>query len=125
MPLKQLQPLTALKYRPVFRSQNEAMQGAMSLSKEELAFAYAGADMLLPVIADNYPKFMEVLNFKGFIQGQLELAERQRTEVPRMNRSSAPVVNSQPVQQSTQTGPPTDVFDQGTQTADFQRVLRR
>lgn len=76
-PIRQLQPLCAMKYDPVVRDAATAVQ---ALSHEELAFAYQAADMLLQSIRQGYVRGsikMEPLLFKGFIAGQLAKANQK------------------------------------------------
>jgi len=87
LPARQLQPMVALKYKPVVRDSTTA---SLSLSQEELAFAYSAADMLIPVIRYNYPQMMETMLFKGFIAGQLAQAKRNQNVPPFPGRGNAP-----------------------------------
>lgn len=71
---RQMQPLTALKYKDVVQDSTTA---TVSLSKEELAFAYTAADLLVPVIKQTYNRDgikMPTMLFKGFIAEQLSKA---------------------------------------------------
>ena len=87
LPARQLQPMVALKYKPVVRDSTTA---SLSLSQEELAFAYSAADVLIPVIRYNYPQLMETMLFKGFIAGQLAQSKRNQNVPPFPGRGNAP-----------------------------------
>ncbi len=90
LPGKQLQSMTALKYKDVVQDSTTAVA---SLSQEELAFAYSAADILIPDIKQNFMRNgikMETILFKGYIAGQLAEAKRTQNIAPFVSGSAAP-----------------------------------
>ena len=93
LPARQLQPMVALKWKPYVRDSTTA---ALSLSQEELAFAYSAFDLLIQAFRDEYPKAkqIETMMFKGFIAGQLQKAKT--IKAPEVGRSAAPQAGAEP-----------------------------
>lgn len=93
LPARQLQPMVALKWKPYVRDSTTA---ALSLSQEELAFAYSAFDLLIPAFRDEYPKAkqIETMMFKGFIAGQLQKAKTIKPA--EVGRSAAPQAGAEP-----------------------------
>ncbi len=90
LPARQLQSMTALKYKDVVQDSTTAVA---SLSQEELAFAYSAADILIPDIKQNFNRNgikMETILFKGYIAGQLAEAKRTQNIAPFVSGSNAP-----------------------------------
>lgn len=93
LPSRQLQPMVALKWKPYIRDSTTAV---LSLSQEELAFAYSAFDLLIQAFRDEYPsaKQIETMMFKGFIAGQLQKAKT--IKAPEVGRSAAPQAGAEP-----------------------------
>jgi len=92
---RQMQPLTALKYKDVVQDSTTA---TVSLSKEELAFAYTAADLLVPVIKQTYNRDgikMPTMLFKGFIAEQLSKARMSASIPDYVDPSSTPDIEEE------------------------------
>ena len=85
---------------------HNSITASLSLSHEELAFAYSAFDLLIPALRKEYPNqaMIEPIMFKGFISGQLQKA---KTLQPfEGSRSAAPQVQYPPGQEgANNTGP--------------------
>jgi len=65
---RNIQPIVALKYKPYVQDLTTASK---ALSEEELEFAHAAVDLLIPIIREEHGGVMETMLFKGFIADQL------------------------------------------------------
>lgn len=107
VPTRQLQPMVALKWKPYVHN---SITASLSLTHEELAFAYSAFDLLIPALRKEYPDqtMIEAIMFKGFISGQLQKAKTLQPYDG--SRSAAPQVQYPPGQEGSN--------DIGTQTGD-------
>ena len=96
VPTRQLQPMVALKWKPYVHN---SITASLSLSHEELAFAYSAFDLLIPALRKEYPDqtMIEAIMFKGFISGQLQKAKTLQPYDG--SRSAAPQVQYPPGQE--------------------------
>ncbi len=95
VPTRQLQPMVGLKWKPYVHN---SVTASLSLSHEELAFAYSAFDLLIPALRKEYPNqaMIEPIMFKGFISGQLQKAKTLQPYDG--SRSAAPEVQYPPGQ---------------------------
>lgn len=96
VPTRQLQPMVGLKWKPYVHN---SVTASLSLSHEELAFAYSAFDLLIPALRKEYPNqaMIEPIMFKGFISGQLQKAKTLQPYDG--SRSAAPQVQYPPGQE--------------------------